>query len=253
MPDRLEREGDEHRVLAADVIRDPAEERTCEPVQHAVDRQREGQRGQRHAEDAHRHVGHLESLAIGASCAVAIKPPAATITNISVHDPEHRRPDISSGRVVAPLWATVGGLRGDLARAAARAAASDSSEDHQALRDAEAEEGRLVAARLDHGRSGHRQRGARAEAGGGQPRGQPAPVREPLERVAHAGAVDRAGANAADRRGDIEQRRANRPTNSSPRRCRRGCRPPAPPARAEAVDEVALDRHQPRLGEHEDA
>ncbi len=42
--------------LAADVVGHPAEERSREAVQHAVDRQREAERRQRQAEDADRDV-----------------------------------------------------------------------------------------------------------------------------------------------------------------------------------------------------
>ena len=43
-PHRFQAEGDEHRVFAADVVGDPAEEWPRQPVQHSVDRQRKGQR-----------------------------------------------------------------------------------------------------------------------------------------------------------------------------------------------------------------
>ena len=68
-----------------------------------------------------------------------------------------------------------------------------------ALADAEGEERVLVAARYDHlGDRHHGERGARAEAGGGRTGGEAAAMREPLERVADAGAVHRARADAAD-------------------------------------------------------
>ena len=60
MPTPSSEEGDEHRVLAADVVRDPAEERPAHAVEHPVDRQGEGQRRQRQAEDRDRHAGDLE-------------------------------------------------------------------------------------------------------------------------------------------------------------------------------------------------
>src|SRR5260370_24938406 len=77
-------------------------------------------------------------------------------------------------------------------------------EDDDALADAESEEGRLEAARRDHVRDrddGERRAGA--EAGGGQAGGEAAAVGEPFERVSDAGAVDRAGADAAGRGGDV--------------------------------------------------
>ena len=64
----------------------------------------------------------------------------------------------------------------------------------------------LVAARDDHGGDRHNgERGARAEAGSGRARGEAAAIREPFQRVADAGAVHRAGADAADDRGGVEQ------------------------------------------------
>ena len=42
--DAFEEEGDEHRVLAADMVRHPAEERPRQTVQDAVERGGEGQR-----------------------------------------------------------------------------------------------------------------------------------------------------------------------------------------------------------------
>ena len=49
--DRLEREGERHRILAADVVGDPAEERPRQPVQMRSIDERERQRRQREAED----------------------------------------------------------------------------------------------------------------------------------------------------------------------------------------------------------
>ena len=123
---------------------------------------------------------------------------------------------------------------------------------HEPLADAEIEERRFVARRLDD--RGDRQDGecrARAEAGGGEAGGEAAAVGEPLERVAYAGAVHGAGADAADRRGDVEHgqrvgERVHYPADAAKQTANEddGARP-------EFIDEVALDRHEPGFGKHE--
>ena len=126
--------------------------------------------------------------------------------------------------------------------------------DDNALADAEIEKGGLVTRSRDDLLDRHDgQRRAGAKAGRGQPGAQTAPVGEPFQRVADAGAVDRAGADPADRRGDVEegQRIGHRVHDPGD--------PDQNPAdqhddlRAEAVDKPALDRHQPGLGQDEDA
>src|SRR5690606_14245136 len=75
-----------------------------------------------------------------------------------------------------------------------------------ALEKAEEHEGVLVARGVDHVRDRDDRDGrARAEAGGGEAGGEAAAIREPLQRVAHAGAVDGARADAAESSADIEQ------------------------------------------------
>ena len=82
-PGRFERESDEHRVLAPDMVRHPAEERPGDPF------------STRSIVSANVSAGSVmpirltgtlsiwKSRAIGASCAVAINPPAPTSTNIT--------------------------------------------------------------------------------------------------------------------------------------------------------------------------
>src|SRR5207302_10382802 len=79
-------------------------------------------------------------------------------------------------------------------------------EDDESLADAEGQEGRLVAARLDHVRDrDDRQRRPGTEAGGGQSGSEPAAVGEPFKGVADACAVDGTGSNAADRGRDVKK------------------------------------------------
>ena len=78
-------------------------------------------------------------------------------------------------------------------------------EDDHALPDAEREERALIAAGGDHVRDRHHgHRGTGAEAGGGRAGGKAAAVGKPFERIADAGAVHRAGADAADDGGGVE-------------------------------------------------
>ena len=128
-------------------------------------------------------------------------------------------------------------------------------QDHdEALAEAEHQESVLVAGRGDHVRDRRdRQRRSGAKPGGGEASGEAATVGEPFQRVADAGAVDRAGADAADRRGEIEQGE----------RVRHGIQRPGGAAEyaadhhhglgAIAVDEPALDRDQPGFHDDEDA
>ncbi len=97
----------------------------------------------------------LKSLAIGASCATAIKPPAATSTNISVHDPEHRLADDLERPVVALRLDDARGAFATLAvfgKPACSTCADPRRCDHhhdEAMRDPEIQERGLVAHRLD--------------------------------------------------------------------------------------------------------
>src|SRR5262249_21309280 len=79
----FEHKSNEHGVLAPDLNRCPTEERTRQAVQDAVHGQRKRQCRERQPENRDRGVGDAESLAMTASCAVAIRPPAAIKTNIT--------------------------------------------------------------------------------------------------------------------------------------------------------------------------
>ena len=149
----------------------------------------------------------LKSCAIGAIWAAAIRPPAATITNTRYITQK------------IGLRSTCGGVKSILvcgrlsffffAGIGLRRLAQEKGEheyDH-ALPDAEGEKGLLVAAGGDHvGDRHHGERGSRAEAGGGRARGEAAVIRKPFQRIADAGAVHRAGADAAEDGADVKQR-----------------------------------------------
>ena len=95
-------------------------------------------------------------------------------------------------------------------------------------------------------------RRARAKTRRGQAGGQAALVGEPFQRIADAGAVDRAGADAADRGGDVEHGERTHIGVQHPRDADQHAADHHDDLGAVAVDEPAFDRHQPGLGEHED-
>jgi len=76
----------------------------------------------------------------------------------------------------------------------------------------------------------------------------PAPKREPLERVAHAGAVDRARADAGDHSPEVQHEQAVGVGVDGPGQGDHHATERHHDLRAVAVDEPGLDRHQPGLG-----
>ena len=126
--------------------------------------------------------------------------------------------------------------------------------DHDALAEAEIQERRLVAEirdRLLDRDDG--QRGTGPEPGSCQPGAQAAPVGKPFQCVADAGPVHGAGAGAADRRGDIEHGQRVRDRVQHPRYPDQDAAEHHHDLRPEPVHEPTLDRHEPGLGQHENA
>jgi hypothetical protein len=64
------------------MVRDPAKERTGEAIQDVVDDQRDAKRRRGEEREVDGDVSDLVVLAIGATCAVAMRPPAATQMNM---------------------------------------------------------------------------------------------------------------------------------------------------------------------------
>src|SRR5260370_23510316 len=98
----------------------------------------------------------LKSLAIGASWAVAIKPPVATMVIMEVHEPEmgcrgHFRRGEGDRRLARPHFVAASGPPG-LGQPASRRRLEKrrGDDDDHALDDAPAGEGRLVPRRGDH-------------------------------------------------------------------------------------------------------
>jgi hypothetical protein len=78
-------------------------------------------------------------------------------------------------------------------------------------------------------------------------------ARKPLQRIADAGAVHRAGADAADRGGNIEHGQRIRDRVQRPGNADQNAANQHDNLGPEAIDEPAFDRHQPCLGKHKDA
>ena len=109
---------------------------------------------------------------------------------------EDRRFQHFARRVVAASLADALRRRRDLA-AFRRAQDACKQQNDDALAEAEPQEGRLIAMRLDRGDDRiNGERGAGTETRGSQAGGKAAAIGEPFERIADAGAVDRARADA---------------------------------------------------------
>ena len=252
----FDQEGDDHRVLAADMVGDPSEEWPGHAVQDTVDGQREGQGRQGQAHQRHRHAGDVEVLGDGRERGRRHQAAAGHHDEHEVEHPEHRRPNHLLGRILAAGGGVHDGLAGEhpVLEAQGRSDEQQRGEHHDdALADAEHEEGVLETALLDHvGDRDDGQRRTGTEPGGRQAGREPAPVGKPLQGVADAGAVDRARTDAADGRGRVEV----------PEGIRVGVHHPADPAqeaaehrddpRAVAIHEPALNGNEPGLGEDED-
>ena len=124
---------------------------------------------------------------------------------------------------------------------------------HDALRQPEDDESGLVATAGDHvGDRHHRERRARAEAGGGQPGRKAALVGEPFQRVADGGAVDEPRPDPAERGRDVEQRQRAGEAVQHPGGADQHAAGADGEARPDAVDHVAGQRQQPGLAQDED-
>ncbi len=123
----------------------------------------------------------------------------------------------------------------------------------QPLKDAEVEKGVLISRCMDH--FGDRQdgeRGAGTEARRGHARRQAAAPREPFQRVADAGPIDRAGAHAADGRGDVQHRERARNGVQDPGERNQDRATQHHDTGSESVDQISFDWNQPGLNQDED-
>ena len=99
--DCFDRERDEHGLLAADLVGYPAEEGPREAVQHPVDRQGEGQRGQHQSHDVDRHVADLEVLGDGCELRDGHQTAGSDHHEHQIHHPEHGLADDFHRPVIA--------------------------------------------------------------------------------------------------------------------------------------------------------
>ena len=212
---------------------------------------REGECRKRQPKQRHRDAGDPEVVGDGRQLRDRHQAACADhhehrVHNIKWRSLEHFLPFIVAPRLLHRLTRRhFAGLRG---------AQQQADQDHDdALPKAEPEESRLIAARCDH--VGDRNDGecrACAETCRRQACSEAAPVGKPLERVADRAAVNHARANTADRRAEIKQRKRVRDRVNHPRDRNQHARAADHRARAELVDQIAFDRHQPGFCEHED-
>ena len=195
----------------------------------------------------------FQSAAIGLRLAVTINPPAPTITNMKYISQKIGWRMHFGRRVVAPGLDDVGVL-GDGGDLAGLRREQEEGEDHDddALSETEIEEGGLEAGILDHRLDRRdRQRGARTKTCRGDAGGKAALVGKPFQRIADAGAVDAAGADARDDMAEIEAVQRGGLGVDRPADGTQNATNQHHDARAVFVDEPALDRHQPGLEQHE--
>jgi hypothetical protein len=120
-----------------------------------------------------------------------------------------------------------------------------------ALYQSEYQERVFVSRRIDHGRNRpDGNGGAGAESGGGNAGGETPPAREPLQGVADAGAVNAAGADAAERGGKIQYGERTRAGIHDPGERHQNAAAKHYPARSEAVDQIAFNRNEPCLDQN---
>jgi hypothetical protein len=126
-------------------------------------------------------------------------------------------------------------------------------QDHDPLKDPGPDERGLITPALNRpGDERNEERRPPAEPGGNQPGGETPILREPLERRAHAAAVDEGGANAGDhvehaQHGERIHQPETGPANSAEDTGNR-----REDSRAETVYEKALSRLHPGLEEDEE-
>jgi hypothetical protein len=160
-PKSLQQKRDEHRDLAADMVGHPAEERSRQSVQDAVEREREGQCRQCDEQQGHRRFGDAEIGRDHRQLCGCDQPARAHQHEHRVHHPEHRLARHLARAIVTGDVVQARRARG---RHAARCHRIDMratlawwrpqrephQHHHDALQQAEHQEGRLVAAGRDH-------------------------------------------------------------------------------------------------------
>ena len=251
-PHSLEPEGNEHRVLAADMIGDPAKEWACEPVQDAVQRQREGKGGHGDPEQRNRDRRNLIVRGDRAELRGRHQTAHGEHRHHHVQEPEHRSLQHFERREIPDRLLSPGRRRGGDFVLPGSTQEQGAHHHYEALGKAEIDEGGLVATAIDE--VGDRHNGecrARAKGGGREAGGQPPALREPLQRVAHARTVDDPRADPSDEASRVEREEGPRLGVEPPGDSDQDATDGDQPSRAEAIHEVALERHEPGLGQDE--
>ncbi len=232
------------------MVGDPAEQRTRDSVHHAVEHQCQRQGG--HHEEVQVDLEVLDTEVLGDDAQLCHGHHAAGDHQHEHHQHQPEQPGAKRflQRVVAR------GLR-QLVRCLdlgclRRAQEPGGRERQRALQHPEEQEGVLEARGLDHRRD-RQDRGGRAGAvtARGQADRETAAVREPLDRVVDAGRVDRTDAKPADRGADVEAHQRGGLRVDDPRTTHQQGAEGDHHPRPELVDEIALDRRQPGLHQHE--
>ena len=240
-------------MLAADVVGHPSEERAAETIEDAVERDRKGQRRHLESGEADRRIGDLEVVRDRRDLGRRHQAAGGDHHEHQIHHPEDRAAQHLRRRKVDLGLRQIELLLFCRHRHRRPANEEGEREHDQALPDAEIEERALIAAGRDHaGDRHHGDGGARAEAGRGRARGEAAAVRKPFQRVADAGAVDRAGADAGDDGGGVQHRQRVRVGIQNPGHRDHHAAEHDDDARAVFIDEPGFDRDQPGLGHDED-
>jgi hypothetical protein len=253
--DAAEAKGDRHRRFAANMVRDPAEERPGGAIRHIVDEERQGQ-GRDPGQ--HQRVGDVEVAGDQRHLRRRHQPARRNQDEHQIEHPEDRcRQHLRRRDALARLH--------DLGRRRRRGLAGERGaqrpgqhKDDGALDQPEPEERRAIAIGGDYRADRHDGQGrAGAETAGGEADREPAAIGEPFDRIADRGRVDGAGTDPRQRRPEIEVpeargRRIDDPADRDHDPAK-GDHQPRPVLGADPVDDPALQRRQPGLERHEQA
>ncbi len=168
-------------MFAADIVGDPAEERTPKTIEDPVERDRKGQRGHLEAQKTDGLACDLEVVSNRRDLRRGHQAACGDHHEHQIHHPEDRAAQHLRRREVDPGLGQVELFLFDRHRLRGLAKEKSKDEDDQALADAECEKSGLVAARRNHVRNRHhRDRSAGAEAGGGRACRKATAVRKPF-------------------------------------------------------------------------
>ena len=198
----LERERDHHRLLTADVVRDPAEQRPRHAVDHGVQHQRQGQRRHRDEVQVDLEVLHAQVLGDHAQLSNGHHAAGDHAGEHHEHQPEQRCAKRFLERVIAPVLHDLRRIRDHPGPRRAQEPGEEKitapwirpNVKNAAWNPAVAI---ISAIGMTVGSAGPVTARRQADC-------QAALIWKPLQRVVDAGRVDGADADAADGRADVE-------------------------------------------------